>query len=132
MPGRPLYILLASDTREKIQLAAMTASVAAVSDRATQILVTMGALQVFAAEESPEGRYGAGGMSALLAARKAPDPMELFQKGKMLGELKLLACPMALDILGWELSDLLPDLFDDVVGLTKFLSDAESGEMITI
>jgi len=41
-------------------------------------------------------------------------------------------CSMALDILGWKESDLVEDMFDGVMGLTKFLSDAEQGQLVTM
>ena len=50
----------------------------------------------------------------------------------MLGELSIVACSMALDIQGWTLDDLVEDLFDEAGGLTKFLSDAEAGELIVL
>lgn len=132
MSEHSLFIMLASGTREKIQLAAMVASVAAVSSRPTEILVTMGALRVFDASLPEAERFEPGGISQILADRGAPDPLELLGQGRMLGDLKIYACPMALDILKLELENLTPDLFDDIVGMTKFLSDAESGELIVI
>ena len=42
------------------------------------------------------------------------------------------ACSMAMDVLGWEESDLKEGLFDGSMGLTKFLSDAETGQLITL
>ncbi|MDP6876752.1 MAG: hypothetical protein QF521_24830, partial [Alphaproteobacteria bacterium] len=62
----------------------------------------------------------------------APDAMDLFAQGKMLGDLQIVACSMALDIQEWTLDDLQDGLFDDAGGLTKFLSDAEAGELIVL
>jgi peroxiredoxin family protein len=56
----------------------------------------------------------------------------LFAQGKMLGEMSVHACSMALDILGWKEDDLVEDLFDGAMGLTKFLSDAEQGQLVTL
>jgi peroxiredoxin family protein len=39
---------------------------------------------------------------------------------------------MALDVTGLKLDDLEPEVFDDQLGLTKYLADAESGELIFI
>jgi peroxiredoxin family protein len=39
---------------------------------------------------------------------------------------------MALDVQGWELDRLEKGLFDDALGLTKFLSDAENGQFVTL
>ena len=59
--------------------------------------------------------------------------MTLFRQGKELGDLKMWACSMALDVRGlgdstiWKTS-----LFDGALGLTKFLSDAETGQFVTL
>ena len=47
MDNPPLYILLCSGDHEKIQMAAMTTSVAAVSERSVEIFVSMNAVNVF-------------------------------------------------------------------------------------
>jgi len=126
-PG--LYILLCSGEHEKIQMAAMTASLAAVSDRQVNVFVSMNALTSF--QKNPSGgRYSGGEFSKLLQRRKAPDAIELFGQGKMLGEMSVYACSMALDIGELELDDLVDELFDGAGGLTKFLADAESGQFV--
>lgn len=132
MAATPLYILLVSDSHEKVQMAAMVASVAAVSERPVHVFVSMGAMLVFKKDLDADDRYKGGPFSTVLKDRKAPDAMTLFGQGKMLGEMTMRACSMALDVLGWELDDLVDDLFDDTEGLTKFLSDAETGQMLTI
>jgi peroxiredoxin family protein len=58
-----------------------------------------------------------------------PDAIELFEQGKMLGEMKVFACSMAMDVAGVELEDLRTEIIDGVGGLTKFLSDAEAGQL---
>ncbi len=77
-------------------------------------------------------RYQGGAFSKLIKDKHAPDAMTLFRQGKELGDLKLWACSMALDVKGWELSALEDGLFDGALGLTKFLSDAENGQFITL
>lgn len=132
MASQPLFILLCSGEHEKIQMAAMTAAVAAVSERPVSVLVTMNAMLAFERDLSPHQRYSGGKFSKLLKDKNAPDAIGLFGQGKMLGELKMLACSMALDLLEWELDNLTEDLFDESQGLTKFLSDAESGQLLTL
>jgi peroxiredoxin family protein len=127
-----LFILLASDEHEKIQMAAMVASVAAVSERPVHVFVSMGAMLTFKKGLAPDDRYRGGAFSDVLKEKKAPDAMTLFGQGKMLGDMTMSACSMALDVLGWELDDLEEDLFDEAEGLTKFLSDAESGQLMTL
>jgi len=76
-------------------------------------------------------RYRGGRFSDVLKDKKAPDAVQLFEQGKMLGEMTMHACSMALDVLGWEETDLVEDIFDGALGLTKYLSDAEEGQLIT-
>ena len=132
MAGQPLFILLCSGEHEKIQMAAMMASVGAVSDRPVTVFVSMNAIDAFEKDLTPARRYRGGAFSKLLIDNKAPDAVELFGQGKALGDLSMYVCSLALDLKGWQEDRLVDDLFDDVWGLTKFLSDAESGELTVI
>jgi peroxiredoxin family protein len=132
MAARPLYILLCSGEHEKLQMAAMMASVAAVSERPVEVFISMNAILAFAKDVPSEMRYHGGAFSKLLKEKRAPDAVTLFRQGKELGNLKLWACSMALDVKGWEMSALTEDLFDGALGLTRFLSDAESGQFVTL
>jgi peroxiredoxin family protein len=132
MASNPLFILLCSDQHERVQMAAMIASVAAVSDRPVQVFVSMNAIVLFGKDTPADKRYQGDAFSKLLKEKRAPDPLKLFDQGKELGDLKMWACSMALDIQGWEIGHLVEGLFDGALGLTKFLSDAESGQFITL
>jgi peroxiredoxin family protein len=132
MTSQPLFILLCSGEHEKIQMAAMLASIGAVSDRPVQVFVSMNALFAFDRDAPAEKRYKGGEFSSLLGTKGAPDALQLFEQGKMLGDLKMYVCSMALDITGWTEDRLVEGLFDDSLGLTKFLSDAEGGQFVTI
>jgi peroxiredoxin family protein len=126
-PG--LYMILCSGEHEKIQMAAMAASVAAVSERPVEVFVSMNAVAVFR-RDNDANRYSGGAFSDLMKSRKAPDALELFAQGKMLGDMKIYACSMALDVAAIGMDDLVADLFDGPGGLTKFLADAESGQLV--
>jgi peroxiredoxin family protein len=128
----PLYILLCSGEHEKVQMAAMMASVGAVSERPVEVFVSMNAIIAFAKDTPAERRYHGGVFSDLLKEKRAPDAITLFRQGKELGDLKMWACSMALDVTGWDEGRLEPDLFDGALGLTKFLSDAEGGQFVTL
>lgn len=132
MESKPLYILLCSGEHEKLQMAAMVASVAAVSDRPVEVFVSMNAVLAFAKGRAAAERYHGGAFSKLLTEKRAPDPMVLLRQGRELGSLKLWACSMALDVLAWETDSLEDGMFDGALGLTKFLSDAETGQFITL
>jgi peroxiredoxin family protein len=132
MPNLPLYILLCSGEHEKIQMAAMTASVAAVSERPVHVFISMNAMYVFKNGVSADERYQGGAFSQVLKEKNTPDAIMLFEQGRMLGEMTMHACSMAMDVLAWEESDLEEGLFDGAMGLTRFLSDAETGQLITL
>lgn len=132
MASSPLYIMLCSGEHEKLQMAAMMASVGAVSERPVEVFVSMNAILAFAKDLPADTRYHGGTFSKLLREKHAPDAMTLFHQGKELGDLKLWACSMTLDVKGWEMSELVDGLFDGALGLTKFLSDAESGQFVTL
>lgn len=132
MAGPPLYIVLCSGEHEKVQMAAMMASVGAVSDRPVAVFVSMNALAAFARKAPPEGRYRGGAFSRLMREKGAPDALNLLRQGRDLGDLKLWACSMALDVRGWTLADLVEDLFDGPLGLTSFLSEAAGGQLVTL
>ena len=132
MAAQPLFILLCSGEHEKIQMAAMMASVGAVSERPVRVFVSMNAINVFEKDLAPSARYRGGQFSKLLLDKKAPDALNLFEQGKALGDLKMWACSMALDVNGWEVDRLVDGLFDEILGLTKFLSDAEDGQLVVM
>ena len=132
MSAKPLFLVLCSSEHEKIQMAAMLASVAAVSDRPVNLFVSMNALLVFRKGIADAERYQGGTLSRLMREKKAPDPITMLRQGKMLGQLTVHACSMALDVTGMGLDSLEGDLFDGQLGLTKYLADAEAGELLFI
>jgi peroxiredoxin family protein len=113
-------------------MAAMMASVGAVSERPVEVFVSMNAIFAFAKDVGAAERYRGGAFSALLREKHAPDVLTLFRQGKELGSLKMWACSMALDVSGWEPDRLVGGLFDGALGLTKFLSDAEAGQLVML
>ncbi len=54
MASNTLYILLCSGEHEKVQMAAMMASVAAVSERPVEVFVSMNAILAFAKDAPAE------------------------------------------------------------------------------
>lgn len=127
----PLYVLLCSGEHEKIQMAAMTASVGAVSERRVEVFVSMNAILAFKRAGTSAERLTGGVMSRALTDKGAPDPVQLLSQAKDLGELRVHACSMALDVLGLELDELQEGVFDGALGLTRFLSDAEAGQLLS-
>jgi peroxiredoxin family protein len=122
-------IVVVSGERERLQMAAMMASVAAVSGSEVTVFLSMNALRFFrkASTESPppEGSFG-----ELLEEKGVPGFKQLFQSAAELGDAKIHPCSMAADVLGVAPEELEPWL-SAPIGLTKFLSDAENGQVVS-
>jgi peroxiredoxin family protein len=116
-----------SGTREKLQMAAMIASVAAVLGDEVSVFFSMNALLYFvkghAADAPVEGEFGT------LMEKGVPPFKQLFKQAAELGDAKLLPCSMALDLLKITKDELDPD-FGPPTGLTHFLSDAEGAQLL--
>jgi peroxiredoxin family protein len=66
----------------------------------------------------------------LLDKKGVPPFKQLFQQAAELGDARLLPCSMAMDLL--EITDdNLDSGFGPPTGLTKFLMDAEGGQLLT-
>jgi peroxiredoxin family protein len=122
-----LSIMVVSGSRERLQMAAMVASVGAVGGSDVRVFLSMNALPFFVkgkGKDAPaEGKVG-----ELLAHKKAPPFAELFSNAVELGDAKIYPCSMAMDVLELEQSDLEPYV-GEAMGLTKFLDDASEGQV---
>jgi peroxiredoxin family protein len=128
MPSE-FHIICVSGTHEKLQMAAMIASVAAASGDTVTVFFSMNALTYFVEGHSTiapaEGKFG-----ELLDKKGVPPFKQLFQQAAELGDARLLPCSMAMDLL--EITDdNLDSGFGPATGLTKFLMDAEGGQLLT-
>ena len=128
MAGNKVCVVVVSGTLERIQMAAMVASVAAVSGQETLVFLSMNALPYFAkgnADKAPhEGRMGD------LMAGKVPEFKTLFEQAVEYGEAKIYPCSMAMDVLGVEQEN-MESYLQEPTGLTKFLHDAQDGQVWT-
>jgi peroxiredoxin family protein len=124
-----INIICLSGTREKLQMAAMVASVGAASGDNVTVFFSMNALEYFVkghdGNAAAEGKFG-----ELLLKQGVPAFKTLFQQAAELGDAQLLPCSMAMDLLEVTEDD-LDDEMGPATGLTKFLSDAEGGKIIT-
>ena len=127
--SRKINIVCVSGTREKLQMAAMIASVAAASGDEVSVFFSMNAMQYFikgnSAEPPSEGEFG-----TLLQTKGVPPFRALFEMAADLGNATLLPCSMALDLLKVTKDDLDPAL-GPPTGLTRFLSDADGAQLLT-
>ena len=127
--SQKMSIVLVTGTREKMQMAAMIASVAAATGTDVNVFLSMNALSDFIKGNSDEAPVE-GEMGKLMSQKGVPPFKQLFQQAVELGDAKILPCSMALDLLHVGKDDLDPEL-GPPTGLTRFLSDAEGGEILT-
>jgi peroxiredoxin family protein len=122
-----ISVMVISGSRERLQMAAMVASVGAVSGNEVHVFLSMNALTYFVKtsnqEPAAEGRVG-----TLLAEKKVPPFRELFANAVDLGDAKIYPCSMAMDVLALEQKD-LEEFVGEPMGLTKFLDEASTGQV---
>lgn len=124
-----INIICVSGTHEKLQMAAMIASVAAATGVEVSVFFSMNAIPYFIKGDDSsapsEGNFG-----DLMSKQGVPPFKQLFKQAADLGEAKLLPCSMAVDLLKLSDGDLEPE-FSQPMGLTRFLSDAEGSQLLT-
>lgn len=124
-----LGIILVSETREKLQMAAMVASVGAVSGNEVSVFVSMNAMKYFvkgrSKQAAPEGDVGRA-----LENKKAPPFDELFRQAVELGDAKIYPCSMAMDLLEVASEDLEPYV-GKAMGLTRYLDEVRDAQVWT-
>ena len=127
MDSNKISVVVVSDKREQLQMAAMLASVGAVSGNQVLVFLSMNALRYFvkgADEEAPcEGPVG-----TLMEQKKVPPFKTLFEQAVTLGDAKIHPCSMAMDVLGIEQAG-LEDFIGEPMGLTMFLDESKGGQV---
>ncbi len=127
--SRKIHIVCLSGSLEKLQMAAMVASVGAASGDQVTVFFSMNALAYFIKDEDREAPTE-GNFGILLHTKGVPPFKQLFQQAAELGDAQLLPCSMALDLLKITDDDLIPE-FGEATGLTKFLMDAEGAQLLS-
>ncbi len=123
-----LFVICLTGTREKLQFAAMTASVAAVCGRPVQVFLSMNAM-LFFLKDAPVDAPSEGVLGDVMKEKKAPPFLHIFEQAVELGDAKIHACSMAIDVMGLK-DDSFVSCVTGPAGLTKFLNDAEGGQIV--
>ncbi len=129
MSASKICVVVVSGSLERLQMAAMVASVAAVSEHEVLVFLSMNALPHFvkgAAAAAP----AEGEMGRLMAEKKAPPFKMLFEQAAALGSARIYPCSMAMDVLGVDKAA-LEDYLEEATGLTRFLDLASGGQVWT-
>lgn len=122
-------VVVVSGSLERLQMAAMVTSVAAVSGHETLVFLSMNALPHFIKGKSIKAPVE-GEMGELMREKNVPEFKTLFEQAVELGDARVYPCSMAMDVLGVEKQDLEAYL-GDPTGLTKFLDDASGSQVWT-
>lgn len=127
MASGRIHVVIISGSRERLQMAAMVASVGSVSGNEVGVFLSMNALPHFVrgacAPVPTEGEVG-----VLMEQKQVPPFKELFGQAVELGNAKIFPCSMAMDILGIKHGELEPYV-GKPMGLTKFLDEAADGQV---
>lgn len=127
MEADKISVVVLSDKREQLQMAAMVASVGAVSGAQVLVFVSMNALRYFV--KGADRRAPAEGpMGELMERKNVPAFQDLFASAVDLGGARVHPCSMAIDVLEIKDGELEPFL-GEPMGLTKFLDEASGGQV---
>lgn len=124
-----ISIVCVTGTREKLQMAAMFASVAAATGDEVSVFLSMNAITYFIKGRSDNAPVE-GEMGELMGQKGVPPFKLLFQQAVELGDAQILPCSMAMDLLKITKEDMDSEV-GQPTGLTRFLSDAEGGQLLT-
>ncbi len=129
MASNKICVVVVSGTRERLQMAAMTASVAAVSGQEVMVFLSMNALPYFVKNHAAKAP-NEGEMGQLMENKNVPDFKTLFGQAAVLGDAKILPCSMAMDVLGVE-PEQMESFIGEPTGLTRFLDEVRDAQVWT-
>ena len=122
-----ISVMLTTENLEQLQMAAMVASVGAVSGSDVSVFLSMNALKYFVKGNEHKAPLE-GEMGKTMLQKNVPPFLELFEQAVELGDAKVYPCSMAMDMLEIKSEDLF-DYVGEPMGLTKFLSDVNQGQV---
>lgn len=132
MPG--YAIVLASGKLERLQAVSNIASVAAAAGVPVDVFATMNGLEAFDESAVAAGDVEMGPVGqAMMESGKGDMPLytENFAQAKEIGPISLYACELSMDLLEKSFDDYV-DLFDDVLGVSGFLTHAEDKQVVFV
>ena len=127
-------IVLASGQLERLQAVGNIAAIAAASEMPVSVFATMDGLEAFDREtvETMDFEMGSVGRAMMEAEHMDVSLFtENLARAKELGPLEVYACELSMDALGKTLDDYV-DVFDDVLGVSGFLTHAEDKQVIFV
>lgn len=134
MPNK-LSMVVFSGTVDKLYPAAIMASGAVAMGMDVEIFLTFYGLDSFRQGQPQKNQkmdvnYAelAPMLARLMKEKNVPSWYDMLLQAKSMGNLKVHACAMTLDLMGMKKEHLDP-IVDDVVGVGEFVSNAKEGEI---
>lgn len=130
-----MSLVLFSGTLDKLMAASILATGGAAMGMEVDIFLTTWGIEAFRTGAYKTNRristdyedYGPVMMEAM-QAKKAPTWMENLLGAKEIGEVKISACSMTMELFGLQLSDLEP-IVDEVTGVATFVERARESQI---
>ena len=130
-----MSIIVFSGTVDKLMAASILATGGAAMGLEVELFLTTWGLEAFRKDNYKTNTkvskdfeaYGPVMMEQMMA-KKVPSWMQNFQNAKEIGDVKIYACSMIMELFGMELQDLEP-IVEDVTGVAAFVERAKEGKI---
>lgn len=134
-PAERMSLIVFSGTVDKLLAASILATGASAMGLEVEVFLTTWGLMAFRKGDYLTNtrvskdfeEYGPVMMEAM-QEKKAPSWMENLRGAKEVGEVKVFACSMTMELFGMKLTDLEP-IVDDVTGVATFVERAKDGRI---
>ena len=130
-----MSIIVFSGTVDKLMAASILGTGGAAMGMEVEIFLTTWGLEAFRKDGyktnmkvSKDFEEYAPVMMEQMMAKKVPSWMDNFKNGKEIGDVKIYACSMTMELFGMKLEDLEP-IVEDVTGVATFVERAKEGKI---
>ena len=134
MPQERMSVILASGEADKLLPVGVLASGAAAMQLDVEIFLTMWGVLAFRKGGSGDLPVSAsfqdraGEFKDLLVRHKVPSLLQMLETAKEIGNVRVVACGMTMDLFGLKPED-LEDVVDGVAGVGEFIESAKEGKI---
>jgi len=130
-----MSLVVFSGTVDKLMAVATLATGGAAMGMEVEIFLTFWGLEAFRKGAYKQNmkiskdfeEYGPAAMAAM-AAKKVPNWLDTLTGAKEIGEVKVVACSMTMELFGHKLAD-MEDIVEDVAGVATFVETAREGQV---
>jgi len=130
-----MSIIVFSGTVDKLMAASILGTGGAAMGMEVEIFLTTWGLEAFRKDGyktnmkvSKDFEEYAPVMMEQMMAKKVPSWMDNFKNAKEIGDVKIYACSMTMELFGMRLEDLEP-IVEDVTGVATFVERAKEGKI---